>query len=114
MSTGIASAASATKKSGAINDICFRAGYSRPHGSFSASPEASSLLPAAKILVERVIERLRGIEQRIVDAHFGKFLLQRLRVGVDQRDVLLAHRVWHDGHLLAAFEILERDRKSVV
>jgi len=57
-----------------------------------------------------MIERLRRIEERVVDPMFGELRRERVRVVGDQLAVLVSERLGDDGQLLAALEILEARR----
>src|SRR4030095_16923000 len=95
-STGIASPASAKRKSGARKDM--------------ALPALHRARAPAQVIEERVVERLRGVEHRVVDTYLRKGLSEAFDVRVDERPVFLAEGLGHDGHLLARLEILERRR----
>src|SRR5688572_27329026 len=89
----MARAASATRKSGVRNDI-------------SAHPRQT--LPRRQITEQRVIERQRGADQRVIDAVGAEPLGEAGDMRLHQLAILLAKRLGHDRNLLPAFEILER------
>src|SRR5437773_2126237 len=68
---------------------------------------------ARKIAEERAIERIRSVQERVVDAVLRKLRSERRGVLAYERSVLFGQRFRNDGNLLAALEILERRRVLV-
>src|SRR4051794_30947907 len=95
MMTGIAKVASATKNNGARKAM-------------SAHP--AQALPRREIFEERVVERRRCVQQRVVDAVLRHPRRQRRDVLLDQPAILVGQRRRHHRNLLAGLEILETRR----
>src|SRR5262245_59445921 len=92
--TGTTIAPSPRKKRGARNDI--------------SSAHSHELFPAGQVAEERPIQRLSGVDQRIVDALLGELGGERVDVLLHQRAVLISKRLWDHWNLLAALQVLER------
>src|SRR5688500_10973164 len=67
-------------------------------------------LAARQVAEQRMIERLRRIEERVIDPMLGELRRERVRVIGDQLAILVAERLGNDGQLLPALEILETRR----
>src|SRR4029453_8075819 len=96
MITGIASPARPTRNSGVRNDI---------------SPNPGQPLARRQIAEQRVVERLRRIDNRVIDAIGREALLQPVDVRADERAILIRERLRHDWNLFSRLEILERRRR---
>src|SRR5207245_3167379 len=85
----------------------------------TGAPETTSshpheLLSAREIAEERAVERLRGVEQRVVDTLLRESRREPVDVLLDERPILRAERFRDDRYLLARLEVLEARRVFVV
>src|SRR5690606_14000656 len=68
---------------------------------------STSLLAEGQVTVQRLVQRLAGVDQHVVGAHAAGGLSDRLDVGLDALAVFLVHVGRRDLDGLAGFHVLE-------